>query len=160
MKTLIIMRHAKAEASNPEGDHSRNLTARGRADAEVAAKSMRDLGVGPNIITSSTAARALQTADIVAAAFDHRPRESQRPDLYLAEAERLLLSIHSFDDGLDVAVLIGHNPGLLDLINLLLGPEGDRESLPTSAYAIVETEGSRWTEVAPGSVRISPIVAP
>ena len=64
------------------------------------------------------------------------------------------------DNELGTAVLVGHNPGLLDLINVLLDDELDREKLPTSAYAVIESDGKTWSTVMHGAVRVSPIVTP
>ena len=155
MKTLIILRHAKAEVSHSAGDHSRELTARGRSDAKRVAHSMVDQGLQPEVFISSTAARAVQTARIVSAVFQDTPEEILLPDLYLADVEELLNAVHEIDNEFGTAVLVGHNPGLLDLINVLLDDELDREKLPTSAYAVVESDGKTWSSIMHGAVKVS-----
>lgn len=160
MKTLIVLRHAKTESSHPGGDHNRALTARGKRDAAASAESLVEQGLSPDLILSSTAVRAVQTAEIAAEAFQAAPRLLQDHDIYLASAETILEVVHILDPGVDVVVLVGHNPGLLDFINLLIDEGSGRESLPTSAYAVVESDGARWEDISPGSARVSPIVIP
>ncbi len=160
MKTLIVMRHAKTEEHHPDGDHERSLTKRGERNAGQAAQSLADQGLKPEVILSSTAARAVETARIVAAAFEGEFVQLQDERLYLAGADDILSTVQEFDEGIDVVLLIGHNPGLLDFINLFTGVEMERDTLPTSAYVVIEFETGSWTNILHEIARVSPLITP
>src|SRR5215211_6152340 len=68
MKSLLILRHAKTQSDAPAGDHARELTERGHRNAETMGAYIKNLTGTPDLIITSDATRARQTAEIVASA--------------------------------------------------------------------------------------------
>ena len=89
-------------------------------------------GLDPDLLLTSTALRARETADYLAAALDiERSRIRVERRIYLASPGELLKVIAALDDSLASVLLVGHNPGLTDLANMLL-PSLDLDNLPTA----------------------------
>jgi len=84
--------------------------------------------------------------------------------LYAADAETLLARIRALPDEVDEAMLIGHNPGLMDVLLLLAAPgklrERAAENVPTGALAELEADVARWGDVRPGEARLTRFVVP
>jgi phosphohistidine phosphatase len=160
MKRLVILRHAKTERDHPDGDRLRRLTARGERDAAAAGAAIA-AGAGiPDVIVTSSAARATQTAQIVAREIGYTAKIIEEPALYLAEADELIDAVRTISGEVSVALLVGHNPGFLDLINWLAGPEDERGHLPTAAFAVVSIDVEAWKETVPDRATVSPIIVP
>jgi phosphohistidine phosphatase len=84
--------------------------------------------------------------------------------LYAAGAETLLARVRTLPQEVDAAMLVGHNPGLMELLLLLAAPgplrERARENLPTGALAELETDVGRWADMSPGAARLTEFVLP
>ena len=160
MKQLIVLRHAKTEREHQDGDRARRLTDRGERDAASAAQTIIAAAGMPDMIVSSDATRAIQTAEIAATAMAFPAEIVSNQSIYLAELDDLILVARSLPDEASTIVLIGHNPGFLDLINWFAGEDGQRERLPTSAFAIVSGAVDSWSELEPGTASVSPVVSP
>src|SRR5437016_5791 len=98
MKTLLIMRHAKTERDNPDGDKKRALTDRGKRDAAKIAGQIRAIAGCPDRIVTSGAKRARQTATIVAEEIGYNEPPMIEDDVYGADVDDLLEVIHRFSD--------------------------------------------------------------
>ena len=85
-------------------------------------------------------------------------------ELYAAGADALLARVRALPDEAEEAMLVGHNPGLRDLLLLLAEPGALREragaKVPTGALATFEADVGRWADVEPGSARLVSLVAP
>ncbi|MFP5449236.1 MAG: hypothetical protein B7Z13_03160 [Caulobacterales bacterium 32-67-6] len=144
MQRLILLRHGKAERESMSGDdHGRRLTARGRRDALEAGQRLVDMGFVPDLALVSDAARTRETWDSlkpVCAACDVR----FDPSLYHAEAQTVLERVREAAEDGGTVLVIGHNPGLHELVLRLLiegGASSDllntaRSRFPTSAAAV------------------------
>lgn len=144
MKILTIVRHAKSSWKNPGlSDRDRPLSGRGKRNAPEMGRRMRKHGIRPSLIISSPAKRAWSTAKIVAEEIGY-PREFlQREDgLYLASLDDLLDVIVAQDEGFNSLMLVGHNPGLTDLVNFL--SPGLTNNLPTAGVVSVELDQENW----------------
>lgn len=144
MKTLTILRHAKSSWDTPGlTDRDRPLNARGERDAPAMARRFQEAGVRPSLIISSHAVRAWETAKVVSREI-HYPLEflQREKDLYLASAERILEIIARQDEGFNNLMVVGHNPGLTDLVNILV-PDLTG-NLPTCGVVSVELDSSSW----------------
>lgn len=153
MKTVIAMRHAKTEATHAGGDYYRELTKRGRSDAVLAVQKMQELALTPEAIVTSSATRALQTAEIVAEQFGPGVPVIEVAELYASTAELLLAEIRQFPDACDTVVLVAHNPGMLDLANRFIADEESLGHLQTSGFTVIEQKTGRWSAFAPGKAR-------
>jgi len=146
MKTLLLLRHAKASRDDPSlADHDRPLKNRGKEDAKRIGRRLRDAKLAPTLIVSSTARRARKTASKVAKQFDYS-REIELTDrLYLSGPEDHLEFARSLPDSEDRVMLVGHNPGLSQFLNALTDAEME---LATSEVAQVELEIKHWSDLA------------
>lgn len=149
MKTLYLVRHAKSSWDERGiSDHDRKLNARGKRDAPKMGELLNSKNLHPDIIYSSSAERALTTAKIISEKLQH-PVENIviTNEIYEATTNDLINIITEIDDKNDSAMLVGHNPGLTVLANLLSDKYID--NLPTCAVTVVELNAESWKEVEP-----------
>ena len=147
MKELILVRHAKSSWKDPTlSDHERPLNKRGKRDAPEMGERLARSGCDPDLMVSSSAIRALETARSVAGKLGY-PRESIAVEerLFHAGVAELLQVIRGVEDSVDSLMLFGHNPGLTDLANHI----GPREilNMPTCAVLHLGLKSASWTEV-------------
>jgi phosphohistidine phosphatase len=140
-RTLIIMRHAKSDwDGGVESDYARPLAARGRRDAPRMGRWLRKSGHGPDFIVASPATRARQTAvAVVEALRDDALKVQFDEKLYAADLDTLLAVLGGLPRRARTVLLIGHNPGLEELLVYLAGarPSAVRAEklMPTGAVA-------------------------
>jgi phosphohistidine phosphatase len=147
MKSLLLLRHAKSSWKDEDvPDHDRPLKKRGQRDAPRMGKLLRQLDLVPELIVSSTALRARATA--LAAAEEARYAGDIRfePRIYEASASQLLAVVRALPDGVKRAMIVGHNPGLEELVTVL---SGAHELLSTGALAHLEVPVEQWMLVTP-----------
>lgn len=166
MLTLLLFRHAKSSRPAGVGDFDRPLAARGRRAIEEMAARMRAAGYLPDLILCSPARRTRETCELLAPALGCEAPVRLEPDLYLAEAGRLLRRIRAAPDEIRALLAIGHNPGVQELATLLAGA-GDRDGLamlrtkfPTAALAALRFEGKGWSSVAKARGRLEAFMRP
>ncbi|HEY0098306.1 MAG TPA: histidine phosphatase family protein [Pyrinomonadaceae bacterium] len=156
MKTIHLLRHAKSSWKDPgQSDFERPLNGRGREAAPLVGQFMLQKKVRPNLILSSPAERARQTAALVikAANLDAELRFDER--IYEADAARLLEVVSQIDEAAGVALLVGHNPGMEDLLTTLTG---ERHAMPTAALARIILDVEKWGKVREGAGRLDWLV--
>ena len=152
MRTLLVLRHAKSDRNDPRlPDHDRPLAPRGEADALRMGAALAALAVMPDCIITSTAVRARDTAHRVAAALadNYHGRIDERDAVYAADVPALLAVLRACDDAHETVLLVGHNPGSEDLINVLVGG-GEMHPvacLPTAALACLSLDVARWAAI-------------
>jgi len=158
MKTLYLLRHAKPSPQEPGlKDFDRPLSSRGREDAPLVGEFIREKKLKVDLMISSPAARARQTAALV--------RESARlaADLlfdervYEADAARLLEVVTQAPDSAGALLLVGHNPGVEQLLTFLAG-EG--RSMTPAALACVSLDVEEWAEARERAGRLEWFVRP
>jgi phosphohistidine phosphatase len=144
LKTLLVLRHAKSSWDDPAlDDHERPLNARGEEDAPRIGRLARDERLAPELILSSDAVRARVTAEAMADATGGQMLLD--PRLYHASAAAILAVLRSsVAPGAGTVMIVGHNPGLEELIAKLTG---EREDFPTAALARIELPIERWADV-------------
>jgi phosphohistidine phosphatase len=141
VKTLYLLRHAKSDWSEPSArDHDRKLNKRGKRARHVVAEHVTGMGV--DLVVCSTARRARDTAKPVVEALGC-PVEYDR-SVYGANADELLDVVHALDDGLRAVMLVGHNPSMEELTELLCGTS---PAYPTAALGTVQLDVDRWVDV-------------
>lgn len=157
VRQLWLVRHAKAaRADGPHADFKRPLAPRGVDDAGKIGERLRAHGVRPARIVASPAARALQTAEIIAAAVGYaREAIATNTRLYLAEPGTILAAISAEDSAFDSLLVVGHNPGISELVRRFL-PDFGVTDLPTAAVVGLELEGAAtWADVTSCEVRLA-----
>ncbi|NJL71636.1 MAG: histidine phosphatase family protein [Candidatus Competibacteraceae bacterium] len=143
MKTLLLMRHAKSSWADPGvEDHDRVLNARGLRAAPLMGERLLAAGYVPDRILVSTAARARQTANLVAAALDCGDRIDVSRQLYLAEADDILKRVRQTPPDVKTLLVVGHNPGMEELASYLAG---SLQPFPTAAVAVFRQAGKDWS---------------
>ena len=146
MKTLLILRHAKSgEKHSGMPDHDRPLNDRGERDAPRVGALLRDEDLVPDAMISSTAVRAVWTAQMVANAAGFAGTIETRPSLYMARPASYLEALQELDEAVSRAMVVGHNPGLEDLVVIL---SGEHERLPTAALVQIELPLDSWADLS------------
>jgi phosphohistidine phosphatase len=160
MKTLLLFRHAKSSWKDDSlADHERPLNKRGKKAAPTMGRLIKREGLVPDLILSSTALRARKTAEAVAKACKYEGPLELRDSLYLATAGELLLEAHSVEDErVARLMLVGHNPGMEDLVYML---SARRQPFPTAALAVFELQIDRWRDLELGvKARLDRVLRP
>jgi len=146
MKTLFLIRHAKSSWDDPSlADHERPLNDRGKRDAPKMGERLAGRGVTADLILSSSAARALTTAQIIAEKIGYDPRgivADRR--IYGAQVSTLLYLIQELDNAHERVMLFGHNPELTELAHRF---SSDIVDLPTCAVVELTFDAGRWADV-------------
>ena len=164
MKTLFVMRHAKAERDSDTGrDFDRPLAKRGWRDAEAVGREMRVRGLAPDMVLASSARRAAETVTAFANGYGKLEPEFE-PGIYNAPADRLIEIVRNAGDGAEHLLIVGHNPGFQELVVRLAGdgPSEHRivDGFPTAAIAAIELPAEGWGDVAERSGRIVELILP
>ncbi len=167
MKILTLLRHAKSGWDDPVSrDFDRPLNKRGRKAARVVGRAMRDQGLTFDAIIASPAVRVTETLRDVGDGYGHALEPEQHPDLYLASPAVLLDRIHDVDDKVERLLVVGHNPGLEQLVLLLTGGEenGLRQEVevkyPTATLAEIRFEVDSWADVAAAGGTLTRFIRP
>lgn len=146
MKTLLLMRHAKSSWKESKlADHERPLNKRGRHDAPMMGELLIERELVPQKILCSSALRARQTAELLAENAGYSEEIIYSDRLYLAEADEYFSALRELPDDIDRVMLIGHNPGLETLLQLL---SGQIQSLPTAVIAHLTLPVDSWADIS------------
>ena len=143
-KELLLVRHAKSSWDDPYlDDHDRPLNDRGLRNAPEMGKRLQGSGIRPDAWMSSTALRAITTAEILAEQVGFPPDQIQRSkDLYHASATELQGFIAGLDDAIGSAILFGHNPGMTSLVANLYGLT--IYNIPTCGVVHIQFKEADW----------------
>lgn len=165
-RTLIILRHAKSDWQTASAnDHERPLNARGQRAAAVIGVYLKQQGLAPDLVLTSTAIRARETCAHVLyhGAFDLEPAAEQA--LYLASPERIMQAVRGQPADARCILVIGHNPGMQALAASIAAssdrPQAEviRADFPTAALAICRSDRP-WSEADPQSMTLDHLVTP
>jgi len=145
MKKLFFIRHGKA-THHPMPDEERYLTEKGIKRTRKNAKKLKELGIKPDLILSSPAIRAYQTAEILAEETAYPKENIKKKKTFYFEPDELVLNeILSLPKEKDVVFLVGHNPLWTEMANYF--SEEDIWHLRTSGVVGVEFDTDDWTEI-------------
>ena len=149
MKTLLVLRHAKSSWNDPaRDDHERPLNKRGRRDGPRMGELVRQYGLVPDLVISSDAVRARLTAEAMAEAAHYAGEVVLDQQLYLASPADILSLLRTVRERADTVMIVGHNPGLEELVEQLTGEGTD---LPTAALAQIVLPIDRWRDLKPST---------
>jgi phosphohistidine phosphatase len=149
MKTLLVLRHGKSSWKYDDlSDHDRPLKKRGKVDAVKMGELIQKKDLLPDLILSSTAARANKTARIVANSCEYDTKILKLHSLYMASPFDILAIIGKVEDNVQNLLIIGHNPGLEDLVTELTETF---HAMPTCALAHIELPINAWDDIEDAS---------
>jgi len=158
MKALFLLRHARAEnVVAGSSDHARVLNERGQEESRAIGGLIKEQALKFDLVLCSPAARARETAELViaAAGLTSSLREDKR--IYEAPPFRLLEVISEIEVNANAALLIGHNPGIEELLKLLTGRA---EHVSTATLARINLTADEWRKVADAAASLAWIVTP
>lgn len=168
MKTLTLLRHAKSGWDDTVArDFDRPLNAKGKRAAEIVGRHWRRERLAFDHAVASPALRVVETLAALEAGYGQAVAPAWDRRLYLASAAALLDTARTLPEDAASALLVGHNPGLEDLV-LWLVPDHAGSPLrddveakfPTASTAVLTWDVAQWSEVAPGSATLAKFVRP
>ncbi len=168
MKTLALFRHAKSDWSDARArDFDRPLNARGLRGATAMGHHVREGRWRFDRIIASPAVRVAETIEIASRAWGRTfPVEWDRR-IYLASSATLIDLLREIDGDPATLLMVGHNPGLEDLIFDLVPDDGTcplraivEQKFPTATFAVLECAVDRWADIAPGCARLTVLTRP
>ncbi|WDZ76408.1 histidine phosphatase family protein [Ensifer adhaerens] len=163
---LMLLRHAKSAWPDGVADINRPLGERGRKAAPLMGKYMARHKLVPDRALVSTAKRAQETWQLVAAALSTEVAVENTRAIYEVGAPQILSVLRATDPAVRTLLIVGHNPGMEDLAHELVG-SGDADlrmrmadKFPTAALAVLEFEAAGWRELMPGSAKLARFATP
>ncbi|CAM5625132.1 SixA phosphatase family protein [Streptomyces purpurascens] len=166
LRRLVVLRHAKSAWPVDVADHERPLAPRGRRDAPAAGRALAEADCLPDLALCSTAVRARRTWDLAAGQWGTPPPVTHDRRLYAAGPSGLLAVVHEVPAEVETLLLIGHNPGLEELVVALAADGLDdtlervRTKFPTSAIAVLSWRGATWRSLTPGTALLTSVIVP
>jgi phosphohistidine phosphatase len=146
MKTLILTRHAKSDWTNPlQKDFDRTLNERGLQDAPMMGKRLYDKKIIIDLIVSSTATRAAQTAELIAQSARYDISKIQLEfKLYHASPSVIEQVIFEVDDKINTLMIVCHNPGITNFVNSFCGEIA--ANMPTCGMVAFAIDTDCWNK--------------
>jgi phosphohistidine phosphatase len=164
-RRIVVMRHAKAEQLGPT-DLERELTPRGREDSAAAGRWLAEQQIVPDHALVSASVRTRQTWERVAEAAGWSLEPAFDRGLYAAGPDTAFDLMRETPDEASTLLVIGHNPTIAVVAQLLDDGEGDEAAAedmssgyPTSALSVFEYDGE-WADLAPASARLTAFHTP
>jgi phosphohistidine phosphatase len=160
----VVLRHAKSAWPAGTADHERPLAPRGRRDAPAAGRALAEADCLPDLALCSSAVRARRTWELASAEWGTPPPVRFQPQLYAADAPDLLRAVRDVPAVVRTLLLIGHNPGLAELVLELAGDglndtlDRVRTKFPTAAIAVLAWHGTTWETLAPGAALLTDVI--
>jgi phosphohistidine phosphatase len=168
MKTLGLFRHAKSDWHDARArDFDRPLNERGRKGAALMGMHMRDHGLKWDRIIASPAVRVTQTIEIACQAAQIKAAVRWDRRIYLASSPTLLDLLREQEGEPGSILMIGHNPGLEDVIFDLVPDDGSsplrdvvEDKFPTATYAVLELAIDSWADLYDGCAKLVHMTRP
>lgn len=147
MKRVVIVRHAKSVPYGYEDDFNRDLSDRGKSDAQLISQELKRKAIFPDAIISSPAKRAIKTARIFAENLNFNKRDIlEIEDIYDGQTTSEFLNmIQKLQDDVDTVFIFGHNPGFHYFVNNLLKHFGG--DMPTCSTVGIDFNVDSWKDV-------------
>ena len=158
MKTLFLLRHAKSSWKDQSlPDFERPLNRRGKQAAEAIGRYLKRELIVPELVLSSPALRARETIERVAKEAKWTPEIRFDQRIYEAGGLRLLDVVSQIENERKTALLVGHNPGIQELLMLLTG---ESKRVPTAALIKIELKTSKWPNAADKRAKLAWLIKP
>jgi phosphohistidine phosphatase len=150
MKTLYLLRHAKSSWKDEKlPDHARPLKKKGHFQADQLSDHLCALLPPPQRVLCSPAVRTRQTLDYFLEVWPLPAKAVEFSDkLYIAESDSLLSRIQALPNSIEIALMVGHNPGLTDLVTYLTDSKQERlKSIRPCGFLQVDFDVASWKQV-------------
>ncbi|BAF72842.1 SixA phosphatase family protein [Sulfurovum sp. NBC37-1] len=159
MKKLYLIRHAKSDWSDlSKNDFDRGLNKRGKRSIPIMAKALREKGIIPDLILSSSAKRAKKTAKGLSKALHYEGKIFFNEGLYFTEPEEMIEMVRNVDDRYQSLFLIGHNPEMTELANILT--EVYIDNTPTLGIVAISFDIQKWNDIGRGKGKMEAFIFP
>lgn len=165
-KKIVLVRHAKSSWGLDVDDHERPLSGRGRRDSLAVGAFLQERGLRPDLVACSTAARAQQTWHRAVKGGASAEAVALEDDIYEAWVPELLKVIRRTPENVSTLLLVGHAPGIPDLVNKLGDRKGRKglwqkmdDKFPTSGVAIL-TYAGEWRDLSKQSASLESFDVP
>jgi len=147
MKTLLILRHGKSSWDDPVlRDAERPLLKKGQQRTQLIADFISEHQLNPELIISSPAVRAYETAKIIANSLGYPTEAIQKNnDLYFVDKEKYSEAVYVASDEINTLMIVGHNPMITEFCNMFLADRIDH--LSTSGLCVIKLDTNTWTEL-------------
>ena len=168
MKTLALFRHAKSDWSDARArDFDRPLNTRGQRGAHAMGTYIRDTGRMFDRMIASPAVRAAETVEEASKPWGRTFKVEWDRRIYLASSATLIDLLKEIEGDPASVLMVGHNPGLEDLIFDLVPDDGSsplrdlvEEKFPTATFAVLELDIDRWSDLTERSARLVELKRP
>jgi phosphohistidine phosphatase len=141
-----LIRHAKSSWKDIDAsDFERGLTKKGRKHIDTIGSYLKLRGVLPDHILSSCAVRTQETADLLAKKLEYDGQTEYLQELYFTDTETLKEILLMQDDTFDTVFVIGHNPQITDMANMLIDEHISK--IPTMGVVAINFETDSWNEL-------------
>lgn len=168
MKLLGLFRHAKSDWQDPRArDFDRPLNQRGRKGAAIMGRHIRDYGAAWDHVIASPAIRCAETIEIASEAAKRPIAINWDRRIYLASSATLADLLREQDDSFASTLMVGHNPGLEDLIFDLVPDDGSSPlrdvvevKFPTAAFAVLELAIEHWADLTDNCAKLLHLTRP
>ena len=153
-RTLTLVRHAKSSWNDTSlSDFERPLNSRGLKNAPEMGRRLADANYLVDSIVSSSAIRAITTAEFIASEIEFNLQKIDRnEEIYEASLNTLIDLVTNLDDNLNRVMLVGHNPGFTVLSNYLSNAEID--NMPTCAVVQIQFDMNSWKSITERSGKL------
>lgn len=148
MKRVVIVRHAKSEPYGYDNDFYRDLTDKGKGDAEKISDKLLNLGLHPDLVVSSTATRAMHTATIFCHKLGYDISKIRKEVILYAgmTTQAFIDLLQTLSEEVETVFVFGHNPTVYYLAyNLVKYFNSD---MPTCSTVVLDFPVERWTEIS------------
>jgi phosphohistidine phosphatase len=146
-RKLILVRHSKAQnRQSSVNDFERSLTEEGKDDSRKMAEFLKKEGIRPDVLVTSSAARAFETATILAEVFGTEEKNILTSrKLYYCSAKTILDQIYGLRESLSCVMIVAHNPGISDLTRGLSA--GKFFFMDNTQVTVLEFDMEQWHQV-------------
>ncbi len=163
-RTLVILRHAKAESGTLGDDQVRALALEGRKQAMAVGERLRESHLEPDLVLCSSALRTKQTWELIAHGLTVTPQVLILDELYAASVDDLMQAVHTIDPDVKKVLVVGHEPCVSAVASLLAGAGSDdiavaqvRVGVPTATYSVLRSP-LPWPEWQGQTVQLEEVV--
>lgn len=159
-RRLLLLRHAKAEHPDNVVDHERPLSLVGRRQSAGVGTALAEAGLVPDLVLCSSSLRTRQTWDLVRQALGADPEVQVSEDVYDAATRSLVELLRGVDGDVETLLVVGHEPTMSHVAELLAGPDSDattlarvRVGVPTASWSLLEWDGE-WSDLDRGAATL------